>query len=380
MIIYKMMLRIFSTFWKELILYFVIFLAFTFVAIGNPSTDEGNEFNSTKLDVAIINDSDDILSQHLVDYFDERHNIDDLTGTLIEDVENEVFSGTYSGFVHIPTNFKDLVLGGAEYQVDLLLNDRDMASNQITMEIENYLRLANARVGSGTLETNQLATQLDDVLYQTAEVEFAGENNGDNVLIYYTTGISLMAFFVLQIILSTVGMTMSEIKSKTIQDRINFSGISNSKYNTQIVLGQLTYGAILLPISLLVLWIYIPSSVEIDLVRMGISLALIIIVCLSMAFLLTSITTNRNIISGVTTVVSLGLAFISGLFIPYEIMGETIQRIAHFSPLFYFRQSVMKDISSYSELTTEWGLMLAFSVVFTLLGIAISQQKRMSKQ
>lgn len=379
MIIYKMILRIFSTYWKELLIYFAIFLAFVYIAIGNPESEGAAEFNSTELDIVLVNESNDELSQHFVEFLGEKHIVDDLTGTPLEDVENEVFSGTYNGFVYIPESFSEALLNGYEHQVELLLNDRDMASAQLNTEINNYLRLANARVNSGTLDSAELISQLDEVIYEESEVEFAGENQGQDVMIAYTTGISLVSFFILQIILSTVGMTMSEIKSEKIQDRINFSGITNSKYNTEVVLAQLTYGALILPITLGILWIYIPNSVGIDYLRIGISLALIILVCLSMAFLLTSMTTIRNIISGVTTVLSLGLAFLSGLFVPYEVMGETIQRIAYFSPLFYFRQSVMKDISSYSDLFTEWGLMLAFAVVFTLLGIAISQQRRMSK-
>ena len=380
MTIYKMMLRIFSTYWKELVIYFVIFLGFVFVALGQPEANEDQEFSSVTLDVAVINHSDNQLSKHFLDYLNDIHEVDDLSDQEIEDVENEVFSGTYNGMVLIPENFESLVLDGKADQVDLLLNERDMTSTQLNTDVDKYLRLANARVASGASDSAELINQLDAVLYEAAEVEFAGENNAPDVMLNYTTGIALVGYFILQIILGTVGMAMTEIKSEKIQDRINLSGISSAKYNSQVVLGQVTYGSILLAITMLILWLYIPSSMPIDYLRIGISLALFILTALAMAFLLTAITPNRNIISALTMVISLGLAFLSGLFIPYEIMGTTIQRIAHFSPLFYFRQSVMKEITSYSDLLTEWGLLLAFAIVFILLGVAISQQRRMAKR
>lgn len=380
MTIYKMIIHIFSTYWKELIIYFLIFLGFVFVAIGQPEAGENQEFSSVTLDIAVVNHSDDQLSEHLVDYLSASHEVEMLSDVTIEDVENEVFSGTYQGMLYIPENFEELVINGQADQVELLLNERDMSSAQLNTEVDKYLRLANARVASGVSDVSELTDQLDSTLNETAEVEMVGGLDNQNILLAYTTGIALVGYFVLQIILGTVGMAMSEIKSDKIQDRINLSGISNLKYNTQVVLGQITYGGLILLVTISVLWFYIPSSIPIDYVRVIISLTLFILTALSMAFLMTAITNNRNIINGLTTVISLGLAFLSGLFIPYEIMGSTIQRIAHFSPLFYFRQSVMKDINSYSDLLTEWGLLLAFAVVFTLLGVAISQQKRAGKR
>lgn len=379
MTIYKMIIHIFSTYWKELIIYFLIFLGFVFVAIGQPEAGENQEFSSVTLDIAVVNHSDDQLSEHLVDYLSASHEVEMLSDVIIEDVENEVFSGTYQGMLYIPQDFEELVINGQAGQVELLLNERDMSSAQLNTEVDNYLRLANARVASGVSDTSELTNQLDSTLNETAEVEMVGGLDNQNILLAYTTGIALVGYFVLQIILGTVGMAMSEIKSDKIQDRINLSGISNLKYNTQVVLGQITYGGLILLVTISVLWFYIPSSIPIDYVRVIISLTLFILTALSMAFLMTAITNNRNIINGLTTVISLGLAFLSGLFIPYEIMGTAIQRIAHFSPLFYFRQSVMKDINSYSDLLTEWGLLLAFAVVFTLLGVAISHQKRAGK-
>ena len=379
MTIYKMIIHIFSTYWKELIIYFLIFLGFVFVAIGQPEAGENQAFSSVTLDIAVVNHSDDQLSEHLVDYLSASHEVEMLSDVTIEDVENEVFSGTYQGMLYIPQDFEELVINGQAGQVELLLNERDMSSAQLNTEVDNYLRLANARVASGVSDTSELTNQLDSTLNETAEVEMVGGLDNQNILLAYTTGIALVGYFVLQIILGTVGMAMSEIKSDKIQDRINLSGISNLKYNTQVVLGQVTYGGLILLVTISVLWFYIPSSIPIDYVRVIISLTLFILTALSMAFLMTAITNNRNTINGLTTVISLGLAFLSGLFIPYEIMGTAIQRIAHFSPLFYFRQSVMKDINSYSDLLTEWGLLLAFAVVFTLLGVAISQQKRAGK-
>ncbi|MGO1560084.1 MAG: ABC transporter permease, partial [Ruoffia tabacinasalis] len=369
MTIYNMIIRIFSKYWKELLIYFLIFLGFVFVAIGQPEGDENQTFSSVTLDIAVVNQSDDPLGEHLVDYLSESHDVETLSDVTIVDVENEVFSGTYQGMLYIPENFEELVLNGQPDQVELLLNERDMSSAQLNTEVDKYLRLANARVASGVSDISELTDQLDSTLNETAEVEMVGGLDNQNILLAYTTGIALVGYFVLQIILGTVGMAMSEIKSDKIQDRINLSGISNLKYNTQVVLGQITYGGLILLVTISVLWFYIPSSIPIDYVRVIISLTLFILTALSMAFLMTSITNNRNIINGLTTVISLGLAFLSGLFIPYEIMGTAIQRIAHFSPLFYFRQSVMKDINSYSDLLTEWGLLLAFAVVFTLLGV-----------
>src|SRR5699024_12039409 len=133
-------------YWKELIIYFLIFLGFVFVAIGQPEAGENQEFSSVTLDIAVVNQSDDQLSEHLVDYLSASHEVEMLSDVTIEDVEHEVFSGTYQGMLYIPENFEELVLNGQADQVELLLNERDMSSAQLNTEVDKYLRLANARV------------------------------------------------------------------------------------------------------------------------------------------------------------------------------------------------------------------------------------------
>ena len=54
MTIYNMIIRIFSKYWKELLIYFLIFLGFVFVAIGQPEGDENQTFSSVTLDLSLI--------------------------------------------------------------------------------------------------------------------------------------------------------------------------------------------------------------------------------------------------------------------------------------------------------------------------------------
>lgn len=60
------------------------------------------------------------------------------------------------------------------------------------------------------------------------------------------------------------------------------------------------------------------------------------LVGLSLSFLVGHLLKSRNAQAAVSNVLTLGMSFISGVFVPQDILGKTVLAIARFTPSYWF--------------------------------------------
>lgn len=64
------------------------------------------------------------------------------------------------------------------------------------------------------------------------------------------------------------------------------------------------------------------------------------LVSLAFAFLISKITSNSEILNMFANTVSLGMAFLCGIFVPEEFLSDGIIKAAHFLPAYWYNQAV----------------------------------------
>ncbi len=96
---------------------------------------------------------------------------------------------------------------------------------------------------------------------------------------------------------------------------------------------------------------------------------------LSFAYLINQLFLKKEVITMIANIFSLGLSFISGAFIPLAFLSEKTIFFAKFFPTYYYvvsTRNILKGDSLYFSI----GMQLLFSLLYILLGIFISNQKR----
>ena len=103
---------------------------------------------------------------------------------------------------------------------------------------------------------------------------------------------------------------------------------------------------------------------------------------LTLALLISSLTSNKNAINGIMNVLSLGSAFLCGAFIPTEWLPETVVKISHIFPAYWFVNSndIFASLETISIETLKpvlinTGVILIFSIVFIILNNIITKKK-----
>jgi len=95
---------------------------------------------------------------------------------------------------------------------------------------------------------------------------------------------------------------------------------------------------------------------------------------------------SKNAISAVSNVVSLGTCFISGVFVPQELLGETVLKIASFTPTYWYVKSnnTIANIPNMQMINTlpifiNILIIIGFTLTFLAISLVLVKQKRIGQ-
>ena len=114
-----------------------------------------------------------------------------------------------------------------------------------------------------------------------------------------------------------------------------------------------------------------------------INLFIFSICALCIAFLVANIISNKNAINGIINVIGLGSSFLCGAFVPVEWLPDTVLKIAHILPSYWYIQTneLVKtleviNMESLKPIFTNMAVVLGFSIIFIIIANLISKKKR----
>ena len=107
------------------------------------------------------------------------------------------------------------------------------------------------------------------------------------------------------------------------------------------------------------------------------------ICAVTIAFLIGNLVINKNAINGIVNVVALGSSFLCGAFVPMEWLPDSVLKIAHILPSYYYISSnerlkslEMFDFESMKPILMNMGIILLFTIGFVIATNVISKKKR----
>ncbi|MGL5380126.1 ABC transporter permease, partial [Clostridium sp.] len=99
-------------------------------------------------------------------------------------------------------------------------------------------------------------------------------------------------------------------------------------------------------------------------------------------FLISNLVSSRNAMSAAANVVSLGCCFLSGVFVPQELLGDTVLKIASFNPTFWYvkaNNSISTLVNFNKETLTpiisSMLIMLGFAIAILSITLVIIKKK-----
>lgn len=359
---------------KSIILTYV--LVFFTISILNSSTSQNTEdyFMETKLRIGIVDESNSELSNSLKDYLGEKNNIVDINND--EDyIKEQIFLEKINAVLVIPSDFKQNVID-KKNTVEVYKDARKVHSLQVQNQINKFLTFANATYEDGKFNLNDV----NIALAENVSVDLVNDNTNTtnkSVDMWFQRYYNFTGYVIVAVYIVVIGFVMTDFSNENIQSRRKVSSIKLIKFNKEIYLGQLTVATI---ISL----IFILGSVvlkgkyigEINFIKYIVNISVFSSSILCLTFLVNSFVSNKHTISALSTIISLGTAFISGVMVPQQLLSESVLKIAKFFPTYYFVKINEMSISSLLDIKYELFMQVLFGVVFLLVGLYCSKSRQ----
>lgn len=381
MTVFKTFFRIVNKLKPTIILYTALLIIFG--AVNMKTSDNNINFVNSKPDILIINqDVNKGLTKNLIDYMKKNSNIVKVENNE-EKINDALFYREVSYVIYIPKDYRKNVLLGKNPKLDIKKTD-EYDAHLSEMMLKRYIKLQNIYNKEAGSE-DELITLINDNINDDVNVKITSKVDTSktyNIAYYF----NFASYSILAIIIYIICLVLCSFKEESISKRINISSINYKSHNNKILLASIVFSSIVW-----ILFVIIGVTIVGDImfsIRGLISIinSFIFTFCaLTLSILISSITNNKNAISGIVNVIALGSAFLCGAFVPAEYLPSSVLNFAHILPAYYYINSndLLKNIdviniSSMQPIIINMIIIIIFSILFIILNNIVTRKKRKS--
>lgn len=358
---------------KGVILSYTIIFFILSIINGNTNYKNETNFIEKKLDIGIVDNSNSELSRALVKFIEKKNNIVPTTPDE-NDIREKIFLGIADAVLIIPKDFEEKINNKVS-AIELYKDDRTPEAYQVENQINKFISFAKATYEDNKYDLSMVSSALDESI-EVSLVATDEKDINEKVNTWFRIYFNFSSYIILAIYISVIGFVMTDFTSKEIENRRKVSSIKFLKFNREIYLGQLAIAAFITSIYLVGCIILRGKYLgEVDFAKYLVNTIVFSFAALCLVFLINNITSNKFVLSGVSTVLSLGTSFISGVMVPQEFLGEKVLRIAKFFPTYYFVKINDMNINSLLDVKYELSMQLLFAMAFLVVGLYLSKVK-----
>ena len=379
MTVFKTFFRIVNKLKPTIILYTALLIIFG--AVNMKTSDNNINFVNSKPDILIINqDVNKGLTKNLIDYMKKNSNIVKVENNE-DKINDSLFYREVSYVIYIPKDYRKNVLLGNNPKLDIKKTD-EYDAHLSEMMLKRYIKLQNIYNEEAGSE-DELITLINDNINDDVNIKITSKVDTSktyNIAYYF----NFASYSILAIIIYIICLVLCSFKEESISKRINISSINYKSHNNKILLASIVFSSIVW-----LLFVIIGVTIVGDImfsIRGLISIinSFIFTFCtLTLSILISSLTNNKNAISGIVNVIALGSAFLCGAFVPAEYLPNSVLNFAHILPAYYYINSndLLKNIdviniSSMYPIIINMVIIIMFSILFIILNNVVTKKRR----
>ncbi len=376
--VFKLFFKILKTQLTQIIMYIVIFIFIAYIVAGSPSAMTG--YSEQKQDISVVDEDCTKTSGALKNYLLSCNSQIELDSYDFETIQDELYNRNTTNVIFIPKGFEDAVLSGdTEEILDIYNIPGTMSANIVTGQANNYINVLNSYTAAG-ISIEDAVERTSETLNKKTDISFISDSGeSDSPLSLFLTYI---AYVFITIAVNGVSPVIQVLNKPALRRRFNCSSCKIVRSNAGLISGISIFGiAICAVFSAAALITHGSELLSVKgllcILNMGIYMA----VSLSIAYLIGSVTVSANIISMLSNIIGLGFSFLGGVFVPIELLGDEIIKIAHFLPSYWYvivKNSIFNlgNGSTYLDILQGMGIMLTFAAAIFTVTLAIVKNRR----
>lgn len=399
--VFKSFFKVLNKYKGQMIMYMCIFCSLLIMFIKSNSGSGTGGYSDKKCKFAVFDYDGTAASLALASYLeetnkrvgtvnDEKTNMQNfqLTSTSGSDysiadekisMQNALYNREVDAIIRIPEGFEEkLVSGEAEGVIDVITIPGTQNSMLVESDLDGFLGMTEMYIKAG-YDMDTAVERAKTSLAETVEVSLP---DGGDVSTHSSMYIffSYLGWVMLCLIITGVAAVLQVFGRKELKDRIECSSYNFLNFNKELVLGMITTGGMICGVFFVFAVIMLKGQIfSLEGGLYILNMLCYAVVCLSIAFLVSKLTSNKEILSMIANVVSLGMAFLCGIFVPVEYLGEGVIKVAHFLPAYWYNQAAFNiDFhmgDKQGSIFAAMGVQILFAIAILVIGMVADRRK-----
>lgn len=365
-----------------IIVYFSVFVLFGNISAKATASTKDTMFEDSVVTVAITDNDNSTLSRGLVEYLNETEDVVDPQTTSIKEMNDNVRFLIYDYALIIPEDFSERAKAGeTENLLEYVAPGATAPQYLLTEKIRTYMQDVMVYLNSGYSEDESIALTKENMIKLSDTKASIMDNADENHRSFYTGMFTFNGYTLMMILCISISSVLSFTKDVDVKNRISVSGMHFKTRNFAIIAAVFCIGIVITAAVTVVVGLMGLSDTNGKFIFYCIDVIALMLVGLGMAYMISAITTNENIINMVTNMFVLSMSFFCGVFIDIQFLSPAIVKFAHFLPLYWYTAAIrlINDTpvdkilgkAFYEYLLIE----ILFAGIFFAAGLIISKKK-----
>lgn len=376
--VFKAMLKVMRKRLPSAMIYIIVFVVISII-VTNASTKD-NKFEVTKLDICVFDEDDTPESRALIDFIGKSNDIDE-----IENDRDTIIDSLYYKRVNyaliIKKGYAERLAAGdtadlfGSYHIDENYSVVYMGQllNEYTTSVKAYLTMGR------TLD--EAIRSAEEALSQNTEVDMLRVDKGgsSHFSVDFAGYFQYMPYILIAAVFTVVCQVLVTMNNKDIRYRTNCSCIAPSKYTFQMFMGSAVF---VLAVWLLLIVIGAILNKEMYTGRAWYAVLnsfIFSVVVTAISVFISSFEPKENVLNLITQVLSIGMSFLCGIFIPMEVLSDRVLAVARFLPAYWYvrANNMIADIEPFNRSSVIQCLLIeaGFAVMLILLTLLVRKLK-----
>lgn len=379
-------MTVFKTFWKvvkkykgTVIMYTIMLIIFG--ALNMTTGDNQTTFTDSKPDILIINNDEEVgITKNLIEYIKTNSKIIDIKNDE-EAINDALFYRDVNYIIYIPQNYRQDVLNGLNPEINIK-STGDYQASLAEMMLKKYVKIQNIYANKIQDET-ELIEAINNNLSKKSEIQITSKLDTKK-LQSQTQYFNFGTYSIMAVVIFVVCLVLSSFHEKAINKRSLISSMNYKKHNTLLLLSSFIYSSIVW-VAFTLIGIILVGDVSFTprgLVYM-LNSFVFTFCSLTIALLISTLINNKEAISGIINVIALGSSFLCGAFVPAEWLPDTVLKIAHVLPAYWYINSneLLKtmeviNIENLKPVFINMIVVIGFSIAFIFINNLVSKRKQ----
>ena len=365
-----------------IIVYFSVFVLFGNISARATATAKDTMFEDSIVKVAITDNDNSALSRGLIEYLNETEDVVDPQTTSIKEMNDNVRFLIYDYALIIPEDFSERAKAGeTEDLLEYVAPGATAPQFLLTEKIRTYMQDVMVYLNSGYSEDEAIALTKENMIKLSDTKASIMDNADENHRSFYTGMFTFNGYTLMMILCISISSVLSFTKDVDVKNRISVSGMHFKTRNFAIIAAVFCIGIVITAAVTVVVGLMGLSDTNGKFIFYCIDVIALMLVGLGMAYMISAITTNENIINMVTNMFVLSMSFFCGVFIDIQFLSPAIVKFAHFLPLYWYTAAIrlindtpvdkILEKTFYEYLLIE----ILFAGIFFAAGLIISKKK-----